>query len=236
MVTSKDDKATNGQDQSGSTPDSNDSEIRRLVRDLVRKEFNELAAKLTAEKQQQVDPMVIFQQLLPMIQQTIFESIRLGMSMGEGTATQQPSQGELVESPFVGSFESDSPVTQTEAKGQPSSFDSDSVSGDVNPPAESDTNGNGMPPWLFTGQVTLLVSPFKGFGEVHKFLKDLANVPQVHDIKPHRFSGGRLYITLDTECLDTKALADILETELVPYHPTLRSVQSNLIELLLRPS
>lgn len=107
-------------------------------------------------------------------------------------------------------------------------------------PAEAEAAGElgsgvSVAPWLVGGQVTLLASPFEGFADVQRFLDHLNHLHRVHDVRPKRFSAGRLYVTLGTDFPDAAALADALETELARYRPSIRSVQTDLIELIIRP-
>jgi hypothetical protein len=105
---------------------------------------------------------------------------------------------------------------------------------EVAPMAMAPSGGDQGPmPWLMTGQVTLLVSPFQTFAEVQRFIRDLGKVPRVYEVRPKRFSSGRLYAVLNTEYADSAALADALVTELITYRPRRRSVQTNLVELVL---
>ncbi|MCX6023053.1 MAG: hypothetical protein NTZ05_15255 [Chloroflexi bacterium] len=83
-------------------------------------------------------------------------------------------------------------------------------------------------------QVIVLASPFAGFNQVQQFLRRLERIPDIADVRPKRFSTGRLFVTLRADWLDTPAVADLLVRELAAYHPTLREVRGDTIELLLQ--
>lgn len=82
-------------------------------------------------------------------------------------------------------------------------------------------------------QIIVLASPFAGFNQVQQFLRRLERIHDIADVRPKRFSTGRLFVTLRADWLDTPTVADLLVTELAAYHPTVREVRGDTIELLL---
>lgn len=212
----------------------------KLVDDALNKNLEDLLSELSSS-QRGVEPSEVVALLLwfaPFLKKAIFEAVELGMSLQETRAvksllpgpTSNGTQGFVEHQNGHSSLES-GPSSQSPI---PQAVADETARIHEGPSAED--NLEVVSPWLANGRVTVLVSPFKGFAEVQKFLRDLERVPGIYDVKPKRFSAGRLCMTLGTEHADINTLVDRLETELSPYRPTPCSVQNDFVELLLKPA
>lgn len=226
-----------------SAPDAPDADLQRLVERIVREELQNLVAgaERLDRAPTQPDVFALMQWLAPFIRETIVDAIRIGLSI-HGTGSAQSASGDSADGNAAGALP---PVADFAAalaavrarEQQPAAAERRDGTADsqLGGPAVIEDGGDAATPALLSGHVTVLVSPFEGFADVQHFLHDLARLPKVFDVKPKRFTGGRLYVTFGTEYGDTQALADVILTELAPYRPMLRSVQSDFLELLLRP-
>lgn len=217
-----------------------DAELTALVERVVKQELDALVARANVLHRpiEAAEVLELLQWLGPWVTQVVFDAIKLGMSLREGEA---PAAAQALVLPQGGPAPVERSASQEAASAEPSAITPIRTPVAAAPaptperPEEVEAAaGAGASPWLLSGHVTLLVSPFEGFTEVQRFLRDLSRIPRIFDVKPKRFSGGRLYISLGTEYTDTQTLADILATELSPYRPVLRSVQNDFVEFLLR--
>lgn len=186
-------------------------DLRALVQRVVREELAQ--ARLATLGQ---DAGQVIAQVGPIIEQSILDALALGaqLAAGEAPALRSPGPGDTTAA--VGPAPAVAYTPPAVTLGEPAQQA-------ARTPAAA----------ALDGSVTLVVSPFAGYTAVQRFLKDLERSPLVHDVRPKRFAAGRLFVLVQTESNDNRALAEGLVQELAGSGLVVRSVQQDLVELVI---
>ena len=202
------------------------SEVNTDLHQLVEQVLREELAHLSTEFQRsanEANSVTIIERMVPIIHESVLEAVRLGIALGRG------EESALVA--LSASAEADvkqvQPATSVEQLSQ--------VAPTTEVPQEPEDASDMQASVIFNGTTTLVASPFEKFVEVQRFQRLLERIPRISSVKPKRFVGGRLILIIETEFADTRSLADTLLTELALFRPTLRTMQGDLIELILKP-
>ncbi|GEM_PF-2978034 len=222
-------------------------EVERRVAAAVRERVKKLAAATPATAPTPNGPApatVPIEALAAVLEQVIFDAIRFGLSLASRPLPQAaatPTRQLAVEAPAAQPEEAQGPGGPTGGMGvqapTPQAGAAQRRSPRGAPPepavpqpaaAPQETPGEA---WQFDDQVTLVASPFTDYAAVMRFMRDLEKVPRLWDVKPRRFTAGKLYVSFRTELPDVEVLVDTLRTALALYQPEVHSFSHALIDI-----
>ncbi|MEK7215476.1 MAG: hypothetical protein AAB289_07775 [Chloroflexota bacterium] len=148
--------------------------------------------------------------LAPLIEQSILEAIAIGAELGGGLP--------------LASMATPAEAPPGEPQPKPAT-----------PPQAAPTAPAGTGTAVLDGSMTLVVSPFQGYVDVQRFIRDLERTGLVQGVRPKRFANGRLFVLLQADSGDTRSLAQSLIEAVPQYRLSLRSLQQDLVEMVLEP-